>query len=46
MFEKRISARKFGKAEVNVFEEHVDGEAVERYENQRRAGDEEKQYVA
>lgn len=37
MFEKRISARKFAKAEVNVFDEYVDGEALERYDKQRTA---------
>jgi SP family general alpha glucoside:H+ symporter-like MFS transporter len=37
MFEKRISARKFAKAEINVFEEHVDGDVLEQYEKRRRA---------
>lgn len=44
LFEKRISARKFASAEVNVFGEHVDGDTLEQYENQRRA--KEKTYLA
>ncbi|KAB5545749.1 general substrate transporter [Coniochaeta sp. 2T2.1] len=37
MFEKRISARKFAKAEINVFDEDIDGEAIDRYEKQKHA---------
>lgn len=37
MFEKRISARKFAQAEINVFDEDIDGEALDRYEKQREA---------
>lgn len=37
MFEKRISARKFAKAEINVFDEEIDGEALDRYDKQREA---------
>lgn len=46
MFEKRISARNFAKAEINVFEEDVDGEALDRYEKQRQAEHLEKAGVA
>jgi SP family general alpha glucoside:H+ symporter-like MFS transporter len=33
MFEKRISARKFAKAEVNVFDDHVESRPSESYGN-------------
>jgi SP family general alpha glucoside:H+ symporter-like MFS transporter len=37
LFEKGVSARKFAKAEVDVFADAVGGEALERYEKQRQA---------
>jgi len=46
MFEKRISARKFAKAKINVFDEDVDGYAVDRYEKQKHADHLEKAGVA
>lgn len=32
LFEKGVSARKFAETQVNVFDEGVDGEILEKYE--------------
>ncbi|KAL2872367.1 putative MFS alpha-glucoside transporter [Aspergillus lucknowensis] len=46
LFERRISARKFGSTQVDVFDETVEGQVVENYQSQRlRPADPEKQPV-
>ena len=32
LFDRKVSARKFAKAEVNAFEEHVEGGAIRQFE--------------
>lgn len=40
LFERKVSARKFAKAEVNAFEEHVEGGAIGQVERKLSTGGE------